>query len=89
MSGAQRWHRTSERVTLLETIESDGRESYLRGIVVRKSGKMLARLAKNQDSGNLSSLVQANAFLIVPSEVKSLPIGAELDAWIIGDLNEV
>jgi molybdopterin molybdotransferase len=69
-------------VILEESITSDGRESYLRSIVFQKRGKLYARLTGHQGSGNLYSLVQANALLIVPSGVKSLPVGAELDAWI-------
>ena len=86
MTGVSTCFRKKDRVRMLEPITSDGRESYLRAVVVNKNGNLMARLTGNQDSGNLSSLVQANAFLIVPSEVKSLPIGAELDAWLVGDV---
>ncbi len=88
MCGGTSWQRPKVRVLLADSITSDGRESYLRAVVVRKAGTWVAHLTGNQDSGNLSSLVLANAFLIVPSEVKSLPIGAELDAWIIGEVFE-
>jgi len=81
MSGASDIERTRYKVRLQEPITSDGRESYLRGIVWVQDGLFMARLANHQGSGNLFSLVQANALLIVPSEVKSLPIGAEVDAW--------
>jgi molybdopterin molybdotransferase len=67
---------------MTESIESDGRESYLRAYVWREEDRYLARLVEHQGSGNLYSLVKANAFVIVASEVKSLPIGAEVDAWI-------
>ena len=71
-----------------EPIESDGRESYLRGIVEKRSGDLKARPLGHQGSGNLLSLVRANALLIIPSEVKSLPSGAEVEAWLIGDVSE-
>jgi molybdopterin molybdotransferase len=68
-------------VTVLDPIPTDGRESYLRVSVTREGSRWVARLPGSQGSGNLRSLVQANALLIVPSEVKSPPIGAELPAW--------
>jgi molybdopterin molybdotransferase len=82
LRGLAEWQRPVQRVVLEQTITSDGRESYLRSIVYQKRGKLYARLTGHQGSGNLYSLVQANALLIVPSEVKSLPVGAEIDAWI-------
>jgi molybdopterin molybdotransferase len=75
--------RAIRKVKLLETITSDGRESYLRAIVFNEDGDWFARLTGHQGSGNLRSLVQANALLLVPSGVKSLPIGAEVVAWML------
>ena len=75
--------RPTQRVELAEAIDSDGRESYLRAIIRFEDGRWLARLTGHQGSGNLRSLVQANALLLVPSGVKSLPIGAEVDAWLL------
>jgi len=75
--------RPTQRVELAEAIDSDGRESYLRAIIRFEDGRWMARLTGHQGSGNLRSLVQANALLLVPSGVKSLPIGAEVDAWLL------
>jgi len=86
LSGLQDWQRLAQTVELLEPLESDGRESYLRGVVVWETGRWAARLAGHQGSGNLRSFTQANALLIVPSGVKSLPTGAKIDAWILGDV---
>jgi molybdopterin molybdotransferase len=72
-------------VHLLEAIESDGRESFLRAVVINQNGNWFAHLTGHQGSGNLRSLVQANALLLVPSGVKSLPIGAQVDAWLLDD----
>jgi molybdopterin molybdotransferase len=66
-------------------VESDGRESYLRAIVHFEDGRRVARLTGHQGSGNLLSLVQANALLIIPSGVKSLPANAEVNAWMLDD----
>jgi molybdopterin molybdotransferase len=71
------------RVQTMEDIESDGRESYLRARISLEGGKWLARLTGHQGSGNLLSLVQANALLIIPSGVKSLPAGSDVEAWLL------
>jgi molybdopterin molybdotransferase len=73
------------RVQCEEQIDSDGRESYLRAHVRpdRESGNWTARLTGHQGSGNLHSLVQANALLIIPAGVKCVPAGQAVDAWLI------
>jgi len=71
------------RVRLSEQIESDGRESYLRAEVQEHDGVLSARLAGHQGSGNLLSIVQGNALLIIPAGVKSLAAGKETDAWLL------
>jgi molybdopterin molybdotransferase len=83
LAGQSDWSRPSIRVELLDMVESDGRESYLRGMVTFRDGHAYARLTGNQDSGNLRSLIQANALLIIPNEVKCLPIGAVVQAWLL------
>lgn len=84
LSGISNVEHPVTRVKLGEPIESDGRESYLRASLKHENGQMVAYLASHQGSGNLFSLVLANALLIVPSGVKSLPIGAEVDSWLLG-----
>jgi len=71
------------QVKLLEPIQSDGRESYLRAFIDRKDKQLYAQLTGHQGSGNLFSMVQANALLIIPAGVKSLEKGAEVDAWLL------
>jgi molybdopterin molybdotransferase len=71
------------RVRLAESITSDGRESYLRADAHEEAGVLSARLAGHQGSGNLLSIVQANALLIIPAGVKSLAAGTEVDAWLL------
>ncbi|MDT8896759.1 molybdopterin molybdotransferase MoeA [Thermanaerothrix sp. 4228-RoL] len=73
------------KAILEHPIESDGRESYLRAIVSYTNGQRLARLTGHQGSGNLFGLSQANALLIVPAGVKSLPTGHEVDIWPLDD----
>jgi molybdopterin molybdotransferase len=73
------------KTRLEHPIESDGRESYLRARVQESNGNYTVSLTGHQGSGNLYSLVQANALLVVPSGVKSLPVGAECDSWLLDD----
>ena len=81
LAGLETRPRQRTAVRLAEAItSSDGRESYLRA-VVDEAG--IARLTGHQGSGNLFSLVQANALLIIPAGVKSRPAGSEVDAWLI------
>ncbi len=70
---------------LAEPVESDGRESYLRAVVKEEQGRLTARLTGHQGSGNLHSLVLANALLIVPSGVKSLPLDSEVEIWFLNE----
>lgn len=67
-----------------EALESDGRESYLRAVVRREDNRLRVRLTGHQGSGNLFSFVQANALLIVPSGVKSLPAKSLVEIWYLG-----
>ena len=83
LSGITNPIRSRIRTKVSEDIESDGRESYLRAVVHSKNGEWIARLTGHQGSGNLLSLVQANALLIIPSGVKSLPSGTEVEAWLL------
>lgn len=83
LGGCTRYTRPALRVRLSELVESDGRESYLRASISLKGGSWVAQLTGHQGSGNLRSLVQANALLIIPSGVKSLPAGSETEAFMI------
>ncbi len=85
LSGTSWRPRRRYRVFLDEPIESDGRESYLRAIVSERDGQYRARLSAHQGSGNLLSLVKANALLILPSGVKFLPVGSEVEAWFLDE----
>ncbi len=71
------------RVRLAEAVESDGRETYLRAVVTSENNSLIARLTGHQASSNMLSLVRANALLIIPSGVKSVPLGEEVNAWLL------
>jgi molybdopterin molybdotransferase len=83
LSGLNNQPHPKQIAILAEALESDGRESYLRAIVNQENGVMVAHLTGGQGSGNIFSLVRANALLIVPSGVKSLPASSEVEIWPI------
>jgi molybdopterin molybdotransferase len=83
LSGLPLRPRRALKVQLADPVVSDGRESYLRAVVSDQQGRLVARLTGHQGSGNIFSLVRANALLIVPSGVKSVPANSELEAWLL------
>lgn len=83
LCGSLNGGRPTVRVRCAEQIDSDGRESYLRAQVREENGNFIANLTGHQGSGNLHSLVQANALLIIPAGVKCVPAGQEVSAWLI------
>jgi molybdopterin molybdotransferase len=83
LGGLARSSRPAIRVICEDEIESDGRESYLRAEIREVDGSLVARLTGHQGSGNLHSLVQANALLIIPAGVKCVPAGQEITAWML------
>jgi molybdopterin molybdotransferase len=87
MAGIANIEHPMQSVVLLDMVESDGRESYLRAFVDSRDGKLEAHLTGHQGSGNLRSLVQANALLLIPSGVKSLPIGTKVAALLLNSVN--
>jgi len=58
---------------------------YLRAIV--EEGE--ARLTGPQGSGILTSMARANALLIVPAEMRTVPVGTELQVIILDDPRHV
>ncbi len=83
LGGREPEERPRLQVTLTEPVESDGRESFLRAVVGTREGGATARLTGHQGSGNLLSLVEANALLLIPAGVKSLPIGSRAEVWML------
>lgn len=83
MSGRMDSAQLQVRVRCAEEIISDGRESYLRAKIHAENGVNTAYLTGHQGSGNLLSLVQADALLIIPAGVKCVPAGQEVDAFLL------
>ena len=83
MSGSMERDRQRVKVRCAEKLDSDGRESYLRARIELVDGVQSAFLTGHQGSGNLLSLVQADALLIIPAGVKCVPAGSEVEAIIL------
>ena len=81
MAGLSNHRMVTLQANLLEPVDSDGRESYLRAILENRAGNWLVKLSGHQGSGNLFALTRANALLILPSGVKSLPAGADVNVY--------
>ncbi len=83
MAGLTQWHKPTIEVIVQEAIDSDGRETYARAWVERVDGQWQARLSGGQGSNMLSSLVRANALVIVPDGVQRLEAGAVARAQML------
>jgi molybdopterin molybdotransferase len=83
LSGQLDSARLTVKVRCAEEIESDGRESYLRAKIHIEDDIYIATLTGHQGSGNLLSLVQADALLIIPAGVKCVPVGREVEALLL------
>jgi molybdopterin molybdotransferase len=89
MAGHTQWRKPTIAVTLLETIESDGRETYARAWVERQADRWIARLSGGQGSNMLGSLARANALVVVPDGITRLDAGASVHAQMLDWPEEV
>ena len=83
MGGKQRLARPQVTVIIQEEIHSDGRESYLRAMVQRIGDVYTALTTGQQGSHMLTSLVKANALVIIPEGVQHVPQGTHLVALML------
>ncbi len=83
MSGHQSLSRPSVRAIVLEDIRSDGRESYIRARVTRDERGYVALTTGSQGSHIMTSLVKANALLVIPEGVTEVAGGTTLTALMI------
>ena len=83
LAGHQRLEKPQIPVTLQESITSDGRESYIRAVVKTDGEAYTAVTTGGQGSHMMTSLVKANALLIVPEGVTEVPTGTQLQAWML------
>ncbi len=83
LCGRRNLDKPSVEVTVRDEFTSDGRESYLRVVVRREEEGYVAHSVGSQDSGILTSLVRANALLIVPAGETHVAAGRQLTAWML------
>ncbi len=85
MAGHEMLFRPRLPVVVREAFESDGRESYIRVVVSRSedSGELEAVTTGSQGSHIITSLVQANALLVVPEGKLRVESGEQLSAMML------
>ena len=89
LAGFQHWQMPRLTATLLEPIESDGRETYARVWIARQADRWVARLSGGQGSNQLHSLTRANAVLIVPGGCLRLNAGDTAEVQLLSALEEL
>lgn len=83
MAGHTQLEKPQIRVEVKESIESDGRESYIRAVVEKTAVGYQATTTGGQGSHMMTSLTKANALLIIPEGQKRVREGEELSAWML------
>lgn len=83
MAGHTQLDRPTLTVAVQNEIHSDGRESYIRAVVLPSKDGYQATTTGDQGSHIMTSLVRANALLIVPEGVTYVPEGGQLTAWML------
>ncbi len=83
MAGFTQWRKPTIEVTLRDPIDSDGRETYARAWVEQDGDRRVAHLSGGQGSNMLSSLVRANALVVVPDGITHLPAGSVAAAQML------
>ncbi len=72
---------------LQEDVHNSGRQHYMRAYLYRTDHNYMVTThgsgVRVQGSGILSSLVKANALVVIPSGIKFLPAGAVVDVWML------
>jgi molybdopterin molybdotransferase len=76
------------KVTCTSAIrKAPGRTEFQRGILSRAAdGQWIVRTTGDQGSGILSSMSQADCFIVLPTEVGNLPAGAVVDVQLLEGL---
>lgn len=83
LAGHTGYERPQITVLFQEDIASDGRETYVRAVVTRTSAGYEATSTGSQGSHVLTSLVKANALVIIPEGIKKVAAGTALQAMMI------
>ncbi len=77
------WAPRALTARLAEPYTSDGRETYLRVRLTQEAEGAVAHLTGAQTSNLITSMVRADALLIVPAGAGQLPAGTPLTAWMM------
>ena len=83
MMGFTTLNRPKVTVTLHDQIHSDGRESYVRAVVTKSLAGYQAVSTGSQGSHVMTSMVKANALVIIPEGVTAVSPGDKLEAFMI------
>jgi molybdopterin molybdotransferase len=83
LAGFSDFDRPEIEVIFQEEITSDGRETYVRAVVTRTAEGYQAISTGSQGSHVLTSLVKANALVIIPEGVQRVDAGTPLRALMI------
>jgi molybdopterin molybdotransferase len=81
MAGVKNWRRPTVMGRLMENVNSDGRESYLRVRINRQKEVPEILLTGHQGSGNLYSLVRAEGLMVVPAGETVCSVGSQMEVW--------
>jgi molybdopterin molybdotransferase len=71
------------RVVLEEDVTNSGRRHFMRAWVTKRGGRYYARTTRAQGSGVLTSMVRANALVIVPEGEVHVKVGETLEAQML------
>lgn len=87
MAGWAQWVKPRVQATLREDVTNSGRRHYMRAVVFRNEGgyEVTTRgdTVQVQGSGILTSMVWANAFLVVPEGETFLPAGSQVEVEML------
>ncbi len=84
MQGRRTWRRQRIQVVVDEDIKNtSGRRHFIRAVVTRMGEQYYARTTGDQGSGILTSMVKANALLIIPETQRLVRKGELVDAEML------
>jgi len=86
LAGKTKIHRRIAKAILQEDVpKKEGLKYFIRGIVNRKGGGLVASTTGEQGSGILKSMVRANALIVLPEGIAIARAGDEVRVQILDD----
>jgi molybdopterin molybdotransferase len=90
MLGRQHWDKPAVEVILDEGVNGGGRRHFVRAVVTRSAdGQYHASATGAQGSGILTSMVRANALVVIPEDSAQVKAGQKLRALMLDWPEEV